>query len=256
MDLEDIQMSQRCTLMNLLQVSTWFRLLVLAALVACQSPCAYAAKRCDYVEYQRLPLTSAEHGMDGALVLMRDRKFRAIEQAGLDDPETACNARFYLVDKNNRRIATDVQERPIARLETLQLIAGKPASFKLTVDYYAGMGSYSGPMSVFFDVVAGKIRWIKARNTNTRKIAGVVVMNSLKTEWKLVQHGSNKDILEMRCRPVYRNQPADPSFELTYIRYRYNGTEWIQYSRSEEGFWESEEGTFPDASRFPPSGKK
>ena len=203
--------------MNLLQASKWIRVLVLAALAAFQTSLAYAAKRCDYIEYQRLPLNAAKHGIDGALVLMRDRKVKTIERANPDDvTETACNARLYLVDKNNRRIATDVQERPIARLDTVQLIAGKPASFKLTVDYYAGFGSYSGPMSMFFDVVAGKIRWIKARKANSRKKEGLVVMNSLKTEWKLVPFKSNKDILEMRCRPVFKKQ-KDTSFELTYI---------------------------------------
>lgn len=241
--------------MKLLKIHTFLIIFFLSATIILYVVPSQAGTRCDYVEYQRLPLNAAQLGINGALVLMRDRKVKTIERANLDDvTETACNARLYLVDKNNRRIVTDVQERPIASLDTVQLIAGKPASFKLTVDYSSGMGSYSGPMSMFFDVVAGKIRWVKVRKVNSRKKEGLVVMNSLKTEWKLVSHGSNKDILEMRCRPEYRNKSNDPKFALTYIRYRFNGKDWIKYSRSEDGFWESEEGTFPAESLFPGPG--
>ncbi len=233
------------------------RVLVFAALALLLATPGHAAKSCDYVVYQRLPLTAAQHGIHGALLLMRDRKVKTIERAGLDDvTETACNARLHLVDANNRRIAADIQDRPIARLDTVELIAGKPASFKLTVDYSIGMGSYAGPMSAFFDVASGKIRWVQAKKAASRTKERLVVMNSLKTEWKLVPHGASKDILEMRCRPVYRKKSDAPSFELTYIRYRFNGKEWITHSRSEEGFWESEEGTFPDEARFPPAGVK
>jgi hypothetical protein len=205
---------------------------------------------CDYVEYQRLPLTKMLHGIDGALVIMRDRSILAVEQYSLDDHDTSCNARLYLVGRNNKRIATHKMERPIARIDTVNLIGGRPDSFALTVDYSAGFGSYSGPATQFFDVVAGKIQWIHAKDEKTRKTQDIRVAKTLKTEWKLLPYGQNKDILEILCRPAFKNK-NDNTFEVTYERYRFNGRDWIHYSRSVDGFWENE-GDFPNESLFPP----
>lgn len=207
--------------------------------------------RCDYVEYQRLPLTREQHGIDGALVIMRDRSVQSADYHSSFDLETTCNASLYLLGRDNRRIATHKLDRLVAGIDTVKLIGGKPDSFSLKVDYYAGWGSYSGPITRFFDVVAGKIRWIHARNEKTGKIEDISLMNSLKTEWQLFPFGQNQDILAFRCRPAFKDE-NDNTFEVTFDRYRFNGREWILYSRSEKGFWESEEGTFPREALFPP----
>ena len=205
---------------------------------------------CDYVEYQRLPLTKELHGIDGALVIMRDRSVLTSEYYTTFDLETPCNARLYLQGRDNRRIEAHKLERLVASLDTVKPINTKPDSFSLKVDHYAGWGSYSGPVTEFFDVVSGKIRWISARDEKTGKVAKIEVMNSLKTSWKLSPYKQNKDILELACRPTFLD---DNPFELIYKRYRFNGVEWILYSRKEYGYqdFESEE-DFPRASLFPP----
>lgn len=210
--------------------------------------------KCDYVEYQRLPLTQKQHGIDGSLVVLRDQSILAAEQYSFDDNETSCNSHLYLEERNKNRIETHELERPIARINSVNLIGGRPNSFSLTVDYSAGFGSYSGQGSKFFDVVAGKIQWVKAKNEKANKVEEIHVAQTLKTEWKLFPHRKNQDILEIRCRPAFKDK-SDDTFEVTYSRYRYNGHEWIHYSRTEEGFWENE-GDFPKESLFPPQKRK
>jgi hypothetical protein len=209
---------------------------------------------CDYVEYQRLPLNKELHGIDGALVIMRDRSILSAEQYSFDDNETSCNARLYLEGSNNKRIEAHEMERPIAKIEAVNLLSGSPSSFSLTVDYSAGVGSYSGPGTRFFDVVMGKIKWVYAKDEKTGRSEEIHVARTLKTDWKLFPHGKNQDILEIRCRPAFKDKSED-TFETTYSRYRYNGREWIHYSRSEDGFWENE-GDFPKESLFPPVRQK
>jgi len=236
------------------------RLLVLSTIVLLHTGKADAAggkeqrSICDYVEYQRLPLTKKLHGIDGTLVIMRDRSILTAEQYSFDDQETSCNALLYLEGSNNKRIESHNMERPIAKIETVNLIGGRPKSFSLMVDYSAGSGSYSGPGTKFFDVVAGRIKWVQAKDEKNNKIEEIHVAKTLKTEWKLFPNGKNHDILEIRCRPTFKDK-SDDTFEVTYNRYRFIGQDWIHYSRSENGFWENE-GEFPKESLFPTVRKK
>jgi hypothetical protein len=87
--------------------------------------------KCDYVEYKRLPLTKKQHGIDGALVVMRDRSILTAEEYSFDDHETSCNERLHLEGSSNKRIETHELERPIARINTVNLIGGRPKSFSL-----------------------------------------------------------------------------------------------------------------------------
>lgn len=209
--------------------------------------------KCEYVEYKRLPLTEKLHGLEGALVVMRDRSVASAEEYSFDDHETTCNARLYLEDSNKKRVEAHELERPVARINTVSLIGGKAKSFSLTVDYSAPAGSYSGPGTNFFDVVSGKIKWVQAKDRKTNKEKEILVAQTLKTEWKLSPHGKNQDILEIRCRPAFKDKSGE--FEVTYSRYHYNGDEWIHYSRTVEDFWENE-GDFPEESLFPPQKRK
>jgi len=205
-------------------------------------------KKCDYVEYQRLPLTKEQNGIDGSLVIMRDRKVLSSKDYDPLEGESYCNARLNLVNQDNRKISTQKLERPVAEIKTVKLIDGKPNSFDLEVDYSAGWGSYSGPVTMFIDVVGGKIKWIRAKDASTGKTEKISVMISLKTYWKLSPSKQNQDILELACRSTGKGD-----FELIYSRYRFNGLEWIRYSKTEKGYQDFEADTdFPRENLFPP----
>lgn len=208
-----------------------------------------SAPKCDYAVYQRLPLAKSQYGRDGAVVVMRERSMLSVEQYSPEEPETPCNARLLLVGKNNVPVAAQELERPLAKIAAVQLVGGRPASFALTVDYSSGIGSYSGPATRFFDVIAGSMQWLQAKDNTTGKLQEIRVASTLKTEWQPFPHGRNQDLLEVSCRPRFKDE-QDDSFEVTYKRYRFNGRGWLLYSRSEKGLWENE-GTFPQESLFP-----
>ena len=155
------------------------------------------------------------------------------------------------MDQDNRKIATHKLERPVAEIKTVKLVGGKPDSFRLMVDYSAGWGSYAGPITMFIDVAGGKIKWIRAKDSSTGKSEKISVMRSLKTSWELSKSRQNQDILELACRPTFKG--GDNPFVLIYTRYRFNGLEWIRYSRSEKGYLDFEADTdFPGDNLFPP----
>lgn len=213
---------------------------------------AFAAQteKCDYLEFQRMPLFDDLHGIDGSLIIMRDRYFMYDASAGMFTSETKCNARLYIVDKNNKRVFKQTLEKPIASLETVVLIERQPKTFALKVDYAVGWGSYAGPVTTFFNVVDGKIKWVEFRKNKSKKIEKLVVMSSLKTEWEIIRFGDKFDILEAACRPSgLSDENGDTVFFITYRRYRYSGSEWIEYSRKVKGYWDAEE--FLDVSLFP-----
>lgn len=207
--------------------------------------------KCDYREYQRLPLSKAQHGFDGALVVMRDKSVLKMDRYNPLDYETSCNARLNLVGQDNRKTKTIKHEQPVARLDTVKLVGGKPDSFSLMVDHSVGWGSYAGPTTEFFDVVGGTIKWIHAKDLKTGKTRRIAVMKSLKSHWELSPHRENKDILELACHPDGKGD-----FELIYLRYRWSNGGWIRYSRSEKGYLDFEADTdFPKPSFFPPMKK-
>jgi hypothetical protein len=208
-------------------------------------------EKCDYAEFQRLPLFKDTHGINGFLVVMRNRKllFQAFA-VGNPEEQTKCNARLDIIDKNNQRIFKQFLAKPIASLEKIKLLGLQPKSFALYEDYGIGAGSYAGPVSSFFDVVDGKIKWLQFQQSKSKKTEKISVMSSLKTGWEIVRNGENFDILEAACRPEFSIKLDEPAFSLTYSRYHYNGNEWIKYSRKVDGYWDFE-GAFPDYSLFP-----
>jgi hypothetical protein len=210
---------------------------------------ASQTEKCDYQEFQRLPLFEDMHGIGGSLIIMRDRGFMNVSMVGPDTPETTCNAQLYLRDKNNKRVFKQTLEKPIASLETVQLMERPPKAFALKVDYGVGWGSYAGPITSFFDVVDGKIKWVQFRKNKSKKTEKLNLMTSLKSGWELVRAGKNFDILEAVCRPDVNGKSDEGAFTITYMRYHYNGSEWIVYSRQVKGYWDYEE--FPDISLFP-----
>ncbi|MDD2736259.1 MAG: hypothetical protein PHF56_20195 [Desulfuromonadaceae bacterium] len=228
-----------------------FRILLLLVCFSALPLQAFAAQveKCNYVEFQRLPLFEHMHGINGSLIIKRDRRFMYEYSAGLDTPETTCNARLYLMDKNNKIVFSKKLEKPIASLETVELLERQPKSFALEEDYSIGWGSYAGPITSFFDVVNGKVKWLQTRQNNAKKIKKLYVSSSLKTGWQIVKAGNNFDILEAACRPEFSIRLDEAAFSITYRRYHYNGTEWIEYSRKDSGYWDFEE--YPDIALYP-----
>lgn len=226
---------------------TFYLLLYVLAL---SSPAFSAPEKCDYQEFQRMPLFEDGHGINGALVVKRDKRFMYERWAGADTPETRCNARLYILDRNNKKIFSQNLEKPIAALETVTLSDLQPKTFALKVDFGVGFGSYAGRVYTFFDVMDGKIRWVMSRHNGSKKTEKLSVMSSLKTGWEIVRAGERFDILEATCRPDFDEKTNEASFSIIYSRFHYNGSEWIEYRTKRKGYWDFE-GEFPDYASFP-----
>lgn len=222
------------------------------------------------VVFQRLPLSETANGIDGELQLMQDARLTASLRKdlwGMGDLSDAAdaqgpvlsggplrNAVVRIVRSDGTPVKSEALERPLARLEHARLYREHRDTFLLTVDYSTGVGSYSGPVTLFVEVTGGRLEWLEATESSTGKKERIALMRSLKTIWKIVAapDGSGKEILEALCRPVLETalKPGDVEFRLTYRRYSFDGKKWVSLASERKGFSEFEDG-IPNRSLFP-----
>ncbi|MGA8939409.1 MAG: hypothetical protein WB439_09615, partial [Acidobacteriaceae bacterium] len=120
------------------------------------------------------------------------------------------------------------------------------------VDYSAGFGSYSGPITNLVEVKNGRLQWVEATDARTGKRGTISLMESLKTRWKFVdaRGGKGKQILLAECRPDWSSAKDDPDFRITYARFYFDGTRWFVTKRTVKGYSDFEQG-FPSRVNFP-----
>ncbi len=140
---------------------------------------------------------------------------------------------------------TKTLDRPLAKIENIALRKDE-TSFLLTVDYSTGMGSYAGLTSEILEVRGGHVQWINAINASTKKPEPIRVAKALKHGWKLAPAATAKDILAISCHP----EDAGNDFVVEYVRYHFDGEQWLKYERVKKGLWESDE-AFPPRALFP-----
>ncbi len=216
----------------------------------------------------RLPLSHELDGIDGYLLLTQDARLTlklaerlwGIGDVDIDDDpklktfkdEPLRNAMIQIVDHAGQVVDSKDLEAPLARLQSAQLHGNSSLTYLLTVDYSAGFGSYSGPITNLVEIKSGRFQWVEAKNTQTGKSAPIRLMTSLKTTWKFVDaaDGRGKQILLAQCRSDWSSAKADPDFRITYARFYFDGTKWLLTERTVKGFSEFDEG-FPSRKHFP-----
>jgi hypothetical protein len=212
-------------------------------------------------------LTPATDGFSGRLVLLEDERLTTdldkllwgsggVEMA-LDSADPRYKALISpplrpallrLQDGSSNTVAEMKLERELARISTASLHAGR-RTILVTTDLSAGFGSYSGPSTQLLETSDGKLETVEARDEISGKSEAIQLPSTLKTEWKVASEaagGAAKDLLEIACRP---NVDASVFYN-TYIRYHWNGKEWLKYSRRTKGMWEADD-PFPADARFP-----
>jgi len=145
---------------------------------------------------------------------------------------------------------------PIAWLEEVFLRGSENPDYLFTLDLSAGMGSYAGPTTYLYEIVGGTLKAVEYVDNGTKKNAPLVLMRSLKTNWKLVKSNTGKvtDILHVSCRPDNRSSHAGAvQFLVYYDRFHFDGKTWIKYQRVEHDFWEAEGEELPPLAKFPVS---
>jgi len=216
------------------------------------------------VTYQSVPLSKATNGIEGELQLMQDARLTpslrtqlwGTGPSGSDAAEPPLNggpllnAEVRIVNSDGKPVVSEELERPLTKLEAARLYSGSGRTYLVTVDYSAGWGSYSGPITFLVEITDGRLRWLDRAESATGKRERIALMESLKTEWKIVaaSSGSGKEILMVACRPTL--EPGNAKFTLLYSRYFFDGKSWVELVREQEGYWESQD-DFPDRSLFP-----
>jgi hypothetical protein len=227
---------------------------------------------------QSYPLTKSIHGVDGILQLLQDS--RLTKDAYDRQNGTGFNNYVYTTKENGDfsvfaenpplgtvlRVLTKegqflrIAEShtydivPVAWLEEVILSGSDNPYYLLTLDESTGMGSYTGPTTYFYKVVNGRLKSIDYLDQNSGKRKQLVLMRSLKTDWKFVDStdGKLKDILHIACRPNPEHASNEEvEFLIYYDRFHFNGKEWVKFQKIEKGFWESEDGNIPPLSQFP-----
>jgi hypothetical protein len=242
------------------------------------SPCSAEKPVGCYKVSKSYSLSKSVHGVDGILQLLQDNRLKKNlynKQFG-----TAFND-MYMYDKKILPLFKDnpplgavlrilsqhegyflIRESrtfdfvPVAWLEEIGLSDAYKPTYLFTLDESVGMGSYNGPVTYFYEIVDGKLKPIEYLNNETGKRDKIVLMRSLKTNWKLVKskNGKSKDILHVDCRPSYESKSKDEvDFMISYHRFHFDGKEWVKYERVDKDFWEVDANDFPPLAKFPVS---
>lgn len=231
-----------------------------------------------YAIVSQISLSKKANQVDGKFQIMEDARLTPRLRTKLwgtggndidEDPALSAFKQKPLYNAQLRILASDGTiaeafplERPLAKLGIARLYGDSRPTYLVTVDYSAGFGSYSGPITMPVEVHDGHLQWLEAKDKATGKKEKIEVMQSLKTIWKITGFSSSgkKEILEAKCRPnlthpVFASKDpdihtSDDDFILVYTRYYYDGTQWMRAERRRAGFSEFEEG-FPSRKLFP-----
>lgn len=217
----------------------------------------------------RMPLTRGANGVDSELVLLEDARLtpKLLDlmwgTGGIDiedDPALAIfkndlphNAVIQIMARDGSVGDRLELEQPLVKLQTQHLYGDSKITYLVTVDYSAGFGSYSGPITLPVDIREGHLHWLEATNKATGKTEQIRLMKSLKTVWEFADtaDGKGKQILHVACRPDFNSKAKDDSaFTITYTRYYFDRTKWMYVDRKVQEFSEFEEG-FPSRKLFP-----
>lgn len=207
-----------------------------------------------YNVYQSLKLNKISNGMNGALLILMDKRLNGIkgdlkydgyvealipdfqsDEKSYDDGDKKDYkpAMMVVVDEKLKIIYYENLGRESARLDRVFIYSDKrKATYILTRDYSIGWGSYNGPTSYFLEVNEKGINYILNKGG---------YLTSLKSQWIIYLVGSGSEILYKYCRPDSVNINSEKvDFYTTYERCYFEGDTWKLKSAKIKEFWESE----------------
>jgi hypothetical protein len=178
-----------------------------------------AANTPKYTVASQISFSKKLNKIDGKLQILEDSRLTPERREKLwgsgginidDDPtlstfrsEPPHNAQLRILDAKGNVSEILPLEQPLAKLSSTMLYGTLQPTYLVTVDYSAGFGSYSGPITLLGEVHDGSLHWLEAVNRATGEKSQIRLMASLKTTWKIVQSSSRarKEILLAACRP-------------------------------------------------------
>ena len=227
-----------------------------------------------YSVFQTFPVARTSDGVEGFVQILQDdritvdlrEKMRGMDAAmfcTIDSLNPFCKSIpksplrptvLHLTNRTGRVLDSRGFKRELGQLAVRELYGNSRRTFSVTVDLGSGMGSYAGDVTYFFDLQGQRFHWLTARETTSDKLTEIQVLQSLKTDWKLLpaRNHSGQDIVQLACRPksVANDPKRDIEFELIYTRFAFDGARWVRYELRRPGFWENGH-EFPSREEFP-----
>ena len=214
--------------------------------------------------YRTLALDRSSFGVEGKIEVLKDKRLLDSDiKAFEEDPiEVGSNfeslpkfkekqpkhAQLVFLNANNKVIQTIELEKAYASVNVLDL--GLNKKFVLVEQNYSiGWGSYNGPIAQILEVTPNEMKWVKAQNPADHQSDDIMLMKSLKRDWKIVQTKTGKEILKVACNA---DSDSKEGFSTSYIRYQYTPNGWIKKMKVKPVEWWSEnENDFPSLKNFP-----
>jgi len=153
-------------------------------------------------------------------------------------------SKLRIVNGTEKVIAERELETVLAKLEEWSPGLSGNQNYLLTEDYSAGIGSYNGPKTTILNISSAGFHEVTALNVDSKKEEPIRLVKSLKSDWRIPREISD-EILSVSCY-----SDGQGNFVIKYTRYSFDGVRWVEYTRQESGFWESDE-AFPSRSAFP-----
>jgi hypothetical protein len=216
-----------------------------------------------YTVAQEFGLTQKQHGTRGRIELLLDSRLTPLvrkqlwgkgdwslalpHESELFKEFTALpprNAMLRIQDNSGKIVVERPLDGPLAELREWASHGGK-RGYLLTVDYSAGFGSYSGLVTTMLLVSNGTLNDAGATNVSTHQQGPIRLTKALKSDWRIESSSAGTEILALSSHPG-----SNGSFVSDYVRYRFDGSQWLEYRRQEAGLWESDQ-PFPPRSAFP-----
>jgi|GEM_PF-5085779 len=201
--------------------------------------------------YQTFSLDEHTFGVAGEIRVLKDsRLLRSDIQLFKDSPmdigtaftgikkfekNPPRSAQLLFLNQAKKVIQKITMEKAYASIKQVSL--GSRKNFILvTEDDSAGWGSYNGPITRILEVNRQKMQWLKAMDSVKHKKETIVLMKSVKANWKIVQAQSGNDVLVIES---LFNPELKESFFTNYIRYHRINDQWIKSVRMKPIAWES-----------------
>lgn len=118
----------------------------------------------------------------------------------------------------------------------------------VTEDFTEEAGSYNGVNTRLVSAAGHHIVVAEAAEANSGALVPIVLPKTLKADWKTVPGQILPDILKVSCEP---DLASSSSFVTTYSRYQFIDAHWTIRRQRVAEFWENEDNSFPEESRFP-----
>lgn len=164
-------------------------------------------------------------------------------QWGSGESNTEAPAKLELLGCNGQLLDSIPLASPLAKLDQQPIMGASHATYLVSADLTAEMGSYSGPLTIPIQVVDDRLVAAVA-DREDRGVEPIRLATTGKASWKRLVEIKSEQLLSVR------SQRKNDGFETEYRRYFLVDGRWQVKTRIRDGLWESD-GEFPGRESFP-----